>query len=162
MNALVSTITRENKEVFLMGDYNIDMTKTDTHPLKLINTLASYSFHSHINNRTSIADTSRTLLDNIFSNSIDVNYFTNGILYYDISDHLPIFTISNHSETVQNVKNTTPKLHRRETKENIDLLNSDLAQEGWQDVLLESDSDKAYDIFLNKLVYYYNRNIPFT
>ena len=40
------------------------------------------------------------------------------------------------------------------------MLNSDLAQEGWQDVFLESDSDKAYDIFSNKLVYYYNKNIP--
>ena len=71
------------------------------------------------------------------------------------------FTISNHSETVENVKNTTPNLYRKETKENyIDSLNSDLAQEGWQDVLLESDSNKAYDIFLNKLVYYYNKNIP--
>ena len=99
-----NTITRENKTVFLMGDYNIDMTKTDAHPLKLINTLASYSFHSHINNPTRIAHTSKTLLDNIFSNCIDINDFTNGILYYDISDNLPIFTISNHSETVQNVK----------------------------------------------------------
>ena len=130
-----------------MGDYNIDMTKTDTQPLKLINTLASYYFHSLINNPTRIAHTSKTLLDNIFSNSIYVNDFTNGILYYDISDHLPIFTISNHSETVQNVKNTTSKLYRKETKENIDLLNSDLAQEGWHDVLLESDSNKAYTIF---------------
>ena len=60
-----------------MGDYNIDMTKTDTQPLKLINTLAY--FHSLINNPTRIAHTSKTLLDNIFSNSIDVNDFTNGI-----------------------------------------------------------------------------------
>ena len=51
-------------------------------------------------------------------------------------------------------------LYRKETKENIDLLNSDLAQEGWQDVFLESDSDKAYDIFSNKLIYYCNKNIP--
>ena len=75
-------------------------------------------------------------------------------------DHLPIFTISNHSETVQNVKKKPPKLYRKETKENIDSLRSDLAQEGWQDVFLESDSDKAYDMFSYKLVYYYNKNIP--
>ena len=62
----LNKITQENKEVYIMGDYNIDMTKSDTLALKFQNTLMSYAFNSHINNPTRISNTSRTLLDNIF------------------------------------------------------------------------------------------------
>ena len=73
-----------------MGDFNIDMNKPDSSTLKLKNTFMSYAFNPLINNPTRITITSKTLLDNIFSNTLDQNNFTNGIIYYDKSDHLPI------------------------------------------------------------------------
>ena len=72
-----------------MGDYNIDLLTTTQHNnLRFINILQSNAFFPHINKPTRIYNTSQTLIDNIFSNV----YFnsTNGILYSDISDHLPI------------------------------------------------------------------------
>ena len=160
LDECLSIITRENKEVYLMGDFNIDMNKSDNLSLKLENTLMSYAFNHHISNPTRITNTSKTLLDNIFSNNQDLNNVTNGIIYYDMSDHLPIFVISETPDATQSVKKVRPILCRKETDNNIALLNQDLAQEEWSDVFRETDTNRAYDVFLNKLVYYYNKNIP--
>ena len=83
-------VSQENKEIYLMGDFNINLLKTDNNTSKLISSLTTYSFHPHINKPTRISDTSKTLIDNIFSNVCNKNA-NNGIIYYDISDHLPIF-----------------------------------------------------------------------
>ena len=159
LDECLDIITHENKEVYLMGDYNIDMSKTDTLATKLQNIIMSYALHSHVNNPTRISQTSKTLLDNIFSNDIDSNNSINGILYFDASDHLPIFTIRD-SASIENTRKPIPKLYRKETDKNIRLLYSDLTQELWEDVYRESNVDKAYDIFLNRLLYYYEKNIP--
>ena len=161
LDECLTTVTNENKEVYLMGDYNIDMTNLDIQALRFQNILLSFAFNSHINNPTRISNTSKTLLDNIFSNTINFERFTNGILFYDTSDHLPIFTVSQQSDTVLNTHKSTPQLYRKETHENITMLNENLAQEEWADVVAESETDKAYNIFINKLIYYYNKNIPY-
>ena len=111
LDECLSIITRENKEVYLMGDFNIDMNKSDNLSLKLENTLMSYAFNHHISNPTRITNTSKTLLDNIFSNNQDLNNVTNGIIYYDMSDHLPIFVISETPATTQSVKRLRPISH---------------------------------------------------
>ena len=69
----LNSITQENKEIYIMGDYNIDMTKVDTLAIKLKTTLFSYAFHPHIDNPTRISQTSKTLLDDIFSNNSSLN-----------------------------------------------------------------------------------------
>ena len=35
----------------------------------------------------------KSILDNIFVNNIEENYILSGILYTDLSDHLPLFQI---------------------------------------------------------------------
>ena len=156
----LSKISQENKEVYLMGDYNINLLDTaNNHTLKFISSLSSYAFQSHINKPTRISCTSRTLIDNIFSNVMHKN-FINGILYYDISDHLPIFIVSNLIGNNQSIDKPKCKMQRKETKHNVDLLNSDLAKEEWRDVLRETDANAAYETFLHKLNFYYNKNIP--
>ena len=39
-------------------------------------------------------------------------------------------------------------------------LNEDLANEEWNDIFGEKDVNKAYENFINKLTYYYDKNIP--
>ena len=154
-------VTRENKEVYLMGDFNIDLLSTENNnTLKLISILSSYAFSPHIGNPTRISNTSQTLIDNIFSNAIDNNNFTNGVLYYDISDHLPIFTIRSLKTFNKNSERSNYKKKRKESERNITSLNVDLTQEGWDNVLQETDADRAYEIFLQRLLFYYNKNIP--
>ena len=158
--ACLSVIAQENKNIYLMGDLNINLLKKETYSTsKFISLLSSYTFHSHISNPTRISDTSQTLIDNIFSNVCHKN-FDNGILYYDISDHLPIFAISKPQQLTHEKKKKNHQLYRKETKHNIDSFISDLDQEEWNEILQQTEPDMAYEIFLQKLLFYYNKNIP--
>ena len=59
----------------------------------------SFGFSPLINRPTRISSASATIIDNIFSNN-PVNSVSalNGIIVSDISDHLPIFHISEKTE----------------------------------------------------------------
>ena len=160
LDEFLSIIAQENKEVYLMGDYNIDLLSTENNnTLKLVSVLSSYAFTPHIHNPTRISITSRTLIDNIFSNVINKNV-ANGVLFYDILDHLPIFSLCSQPEPQKKMKMNKPSKKRKESDRNIDSLNFDLAQEGWDSVLNETDANRAYDIFIKKLTFYFNKNIP--
>ena len=152
-------ITVENKDNYLVGDFNIDLSEPHNFPChRFIDTLSSYAFHPHIDKPTRISNTSRSIIDNIFSN--DLNSIRNGIIYYDISDHLPIFMISQKRTSFINQRNAKYKMCRKETDENINSFKLGLSSEEWHNVFTELDVNQAYDNFRNKLLYHYNKNIP--
>ena len=70
------------------------MLNYDTHLLtqSYLDLLLSFSFRPLINMPNRITETSCTLIDNIFTNDLSNEHFS-GILYSDISDHLPVFTL---------------------------------------------------------------------
>ena len=156
----LSLISRENKIIYLMGDYNINILPPALNNigLRLPTTLSSYSLYPHINKATRITSITETLIDNILSNIFNENT-QNGILYSDISDHLPIFVIS---PTIQLLKHESMKCIyvRKETDANIQSFRADLASESSVDVFNLVVGNDAYDLFLNNLMYYYNKNIP--
>ena len=57
-----------NKNIFLLGDFNIDLMNNDidTHIATFLDTLTSNYFVPHIIHPTRITSHSRTLIDNIF------------------------------------------------------------------------------------------------
>ena len=81
----------ENKELYLLGDYNIDVLKTDDDNIdEYYNIISSNFLVPHITLPTRITSTSRTLIDNIFSNNLNFVHAVSGDLTVSISDHLPI------------------------------------------------------------------------
>ena len=71
MNSTLDTIQRQNKLSLMMGDFNLDLLKYETHNGTDFGTSL---FHPHILQPTGITDHTATLIDNIFFNSI--NYYT--------------------------------------------------------------------------------------
>ena len=56
-DACLNVIAQENKEVYVMGDFNINLLKTDNNTtLTFLSILSSYTFHPHINNPTRIKE----------------------------------------------------------------------------------------------------------
>ena len=160
LDAYTHSLSLENKHVYLMGDFNINLySSAQAHEQKLNNILSSYALYPHINKPTRITNTTSSLIDNIFSNNLS-NETLNGILFYDISDHLPIFMINRNINLSIKRNSNEPKYRRIESENNIAFLNTDLAHEEWHDVLTENDINKAYDKFLQKLLFYYEKNIP--
>ena len=96
VNAL-EQLRMENKLVYLMGDYNIDLLNSEKHDLtnEFVDVLYCNEFLPLISRPTRITSTSATLIDNIFTNNHDdLNCSLNGILVADISDHFPIAHIN--------------------------------------------------------------------
>ena len=68
LNMIVDKIHRENKYCALLGDFNLDLLKFESHPSteNFLNTLGSFYFQPQILQPTRITDHSATLIDNIF------------------------------------------------------------------------------------------------
>ena len=91
---IINKANRENKMLYLMGDYNINLLNSETHgpTSDFINDMYSKSMFPLINKPTRITKYSATLIDNIYTNNMtDRHGFKQGILYTDISDHLPVY-----------------------------------------------------------------------
>ena len=92
IDPLLHKINMENKQCILMGDFNIDLLKSDTNgdTNDFFNTLSSSLFTPYILQPTRLA--SKTLIDNIFFNSLEYQSYS-GNLLIEISDHLIQFLI---------------------------------------------------------------------
>ena len=168
-------ISRENKNIYLMGDFNIDLSHSieinssytthlnknkidNNNSDKFLNILSSFALSPCINIPTRVTPVSSTLIDNIFTNALEKNK-NSGVFTYDVSDHLPIFLISSQLIFNDVNKGNTNKL-RKENTQTVMALNEDLANEEWNDIFGEKDVNKAYENFINILTYYYDKNIP--
>ena len=70
---MLQKVSFENKEVFLMGDFNINLLNYESirETAKFLNNMHSNSLVLHITLSTHIPPRSKTLFDNIFFNEIN-------------------------------------------------------------------------------------------
>ena len=89
---LLKKISTENIICSLMGDFNIELLKTNSLSgvNQFFNALSSNFFAPYILQHTRLS--SKTLIDNIFLNTIDAHAFS-GNLTIQLSDHLFQFAI---------------------------------------------------------------------
>ena len=156
LDAYIHILSTENKHIYLMGDFNIDLlSTTQTHGQRLKNLLYTYALHPHIDKPTRITNTS--ISSQIISATKPQTAFC--ITIFRIIN-IPIFMINNKIDISKETNDNEPNYRRIESENNIASLNSDLAQAEWQDVFSENNVNHAYDKFLHKLLFYYDKNIP--
>ena len=99
LNMLLQKISKEEKNVFLLGNFNVDLLKFYKHAgtSEFIDSLSSYMYlpyilHSmylpYILHLTRVTDHFQTIINNIFSNYVSKEAMR-GNLTSKISDHLP-------------------------------------------------------------------------
>ena len=95
LNNLRKRIHEEQKKVFRLGDFNIDLMFYNEHKPtnEFLDSLASNSYLSYIIQPSRHTSHSRALIDNIFSNVISKDIIC-GNITATISDHLPQFLVS--------------------------------------------------------------------
>ena len=140
-------------------DLNIDLLKHEHHSntKNFLDLMYSLGFYPLIDKPTRITDISATLIDHIFINELRHN-ITCGILFIDISDHLPIFAICEY-QIRRNTKMDT-QYTRVINKDTITLLIQDLSLQSWDDISNLYDVNQAYDLFLNKCKGLFNKHCP--
>ena len=136
-----------NKLVYIMGDFNIDLLKKDTHNISenFINMLYSLNFFPLINLPTRVTETSSTLIDNIFTNHLIEH--SSAVISSDLSDHYPIFTIIHkHNSVLFNSKSYTqpPNL----SINNLSSLNEFFVNYDWRVITSSTDINKSFPLFL--------------
>ena len=141
-----------------MGDLNIDLLKINqsTAIQNIFNQFISSFFYLQITKPTRITCKSATLIDNILTNRLNEDDLS-GILYTDLSDHLPIFAIKRDTRLKQKFE----KVKRRQiTPENLALIIDDLSQESWHEIYAFNDPNESYSFFHQKLKLFYDKAFP--
>ena len=92
LDLILHKINLEKKHCILMGNFNIDLLKSETDNKSLVfyNNLSSHFFTPYVLQPTRLH--SRTLIDNIFFNSLEYQSNSGNILI-ELSDHLIQFLI---------------------------------------------------------------------
>ena len=99
------------KSMFICGDFNINLTKYETHngTKRFVDGMYGLGLHPLIDRPSRITTHSCTLRDNIFTNQINYS-IRSGLLVNDITDYLPIFALCNYE--IGNKKNDPVKYVR--------------------------------------------------
>ena len=157
---ILQKVDRQNKKCYLIGDFNLDLFKANENQFinGFINQMFSSTFYPLISKPTRITNSSATLIDNIFVNNLDECHKC-GILFTDLSDHLPVFQITTSPKEV-NHKSGVNTNYRLINKTTVDRLCQDLITEDWNDLYNNTDTQDAYNYFYNKLFSLYDKNIP--
>ena len=142
------------------GDFNIDLLKHETHnnTKQFLDTMCSLGLYPLIDKPTRITDNSTTLIDNIFTNELRFN-LTSGIMFNDISDHLPIFALCEYNISRYNIKEF--QFIRKMNEDIMESFSDELSQQIWENVLKTDDVNQAYDSFLHIFMDIFNKHCHF-
>ena len=148
MKKIMMISKKENKEMIIMGDFNLDFIKLESRPHVnlFLETMLSNFFYPHIVQPTRFSDDSNySLIDNIFYNSLDKRCISGNLLSH-ISDHLPNFLIIDksisYSKTPKRFKRDFSKFNLKSFKDSFEKLNLNTALASLCD-----DTNCMYDLF---------------
>ena len=157
---ILDNLNKQNKIVYLLGDFNIDLLKYEKHLLttEYINSIFSLSFMPLIHRPTRVTNNTASIIDNILSNWHNID-FISGILPCDISDHFPIFNIISLKSSPVNF--TSQYKYIREINElTISNCSSMLSNIDWSNTLDCFDADTSYNSFITRFNGVLNISMP--
>ncbi|XP_065651285.1 uncharacterized protein LOC136079474 [Hydra vulgaris] len=150
------------KHVYVVGDINVDLLNhaLNSEAKTFIDILLEYNLIPTINKATRVTKKSSTLLDNVITNNFHNSRFKTGIIKTDLTDHFPIFLIT-ESVTLNNATHKSTVFMRQINESSIcqfkNLLNNYI---DWNLVLQSHDVNNAYDLFLNQFSKMYDKAFP--
>ena len=148
----------KNNTIFVCGDFNVNLLSHGQHYLtyNFLHILHGYGLYTLITQPTRITIHSATLLDNIFTN-VPLTNAKSGVIINDISDHLPIFAVTNYRGWISTENLKKYKTIRQFTDENMQALNNYLIRFDWTTITSSTDVDECYSLFIDAI----NFHCPF-
>ena len=161
-NKILSTISKDNKQCYLMGDFNLDLLRYDQHSAtqEFVDSLFSHMFIPLITRPTRITSHTATLIDNIFTNSFaNLQNTQRGIILNDISDHLPVFAFCNNVSVP--CKKSDKSLYKRDFgEENLTNFHTSLSQVDWSNVVVGQDPNIQFNAFASEYNTHFEECFP--
>ena len=160
LNVLLTKNYLFHKTCFIMGDFNLNLLNfnENTTCQEFLNVMLSLSYVPLTRKPTRIADSSSTLIDNIFVNKSFPD-IKSGIIISDITDHFPIYALVPNlmSRSSQHLRNSGIRVM---SEQNLSKLREKLRSTDWSSIYNQTNSDSCYEVFLDILVSNYNATIP--
>ena len=158
-NGDVKEFEKHVNEILSTNDMNLLDFEQNKKVQNFLNIMFDHSMMPVINKPTRVTKKTATTVDHIFINSVTTTRFKKGIIKSDISDHFPIFFVTDYN------------IHIKETKEHfifrLDL--SDISVEkfkyklctvSWDSITNSSDTNKTYDNFIEIFSSLYDECFP--
>ena len=150
---------RQNQNIYLMGDFNIDLLKYETcsYTQTLLQTMQSFSMFPVVDKPTRVYGNSATLIDNIFINNPE-NNIVSGNIVSDTTDHFSQMCIltSHCKPFFPNNKTKVRDYSTFNAKSFID----DLQNINWNNICKHTDANQSFSRFykcVNKTI---NKHAP--
>ena len=137
----------KRKSLYLCGDFNVDLLKQESHEntSQFIENIFSSGLHPLITRPTRITTYSSTLIDNIFTNELNLQV-DSGLIINDVSDHLPIFQICKYKNLNGTKQNNISTIYKRHvTDESLAKLSSALQHTNWSFLFSIENVNNAYE-----------------
>lgn len=154
----INPVLKKATEIILLGDFNINLLQHETHidTSNYLNILLENGQLPLITLPSRITVNSSTLLDHINSNAKQ-NFFDSGLIYSCLSDHLPVFNIS-EAESIA----TKPqyKQVRKINQQTKTIFNNNLREMNWDEVIYQTVPESAFELFESKLKNCYEECFP--
>ena len=159
LSDILCKIKVEDKLLHLMGDFNINILECDNNrpTANFIDLMYSNSLFPLITKPTRVAQNSISLIDNIYCNDIEALEKLNGILFTDISDHFPVFSV-NYNNTTKNFEHVYKS--RIYSTKNINIFKNRLQVCDWNYIIENTDGKKAFTDFYQKFCTLYDESFP--
>ena len=152
LKPLSEKLISENKEVILLGDFNIDLLKCDSNKnvSDFLDIIYSTNLVPNITSPTRLTSRSQTLIDNIFSSIINDDCIA-GNLISPISDHHTQFLIILIYTITRNSKKDLCKRNFKHFSSKKFI--TDLEKVNWDNILnvSEGNVDKSFQNFSDKI-----------
>ena len=162
VNHVLQILSTENKNYYLLGDFNIDLLKDETHrpTSEFLDLIYSYYLVPTILKPTRITETSATIIDNIMTNTN--GKIKTGIIVTDITDHFPTVFYKNLNMLKQKSNTTNNKYvyRRNHSEDSISRFKNSLSRVNWSEILDGVDANSDYNNFFNKFNELYDECIP--
>ena len=146
-----------------MGDFNIDLLKTESCDFsnRFSEQLFTSSFLPLITRPTTITEHTATLIDNIFTNDLElIESSKNGLIFSDISDHLPVFHIASFPTKMYSSKVETSQHQRIVNNASLLLFSNSVKDISWDIIVEDNDPSESYKNFHNKLIQAFDKSFP--
>ena len=134
LDRTIEKLVSDDKDVYIMGDFNIDLLKCETSQVSqdVLLSLRSCYLIPTVDKPTRLHRTSATLIDNIFVNNPD-KLLASGNIISDISDHFSQFCITTSAkDKFRQVKNVKIRDYSRFS---VDRFNDELSEIDWDQII---------------------------
>ena len=160
MTDFTNKVKNNGEDLYIVGDMNLNLLdhRSNSKVKEYLNIVSQNLLIPLINKPTRVSKSNATIIDHILTNSFLNTDCSTGIIKIDISDHFPIFLISNEKIS-ENTKHITIQ-ERVINVQSILYFKKILHEVDWTNLYTLSNTNQTYSYFLRIFSAIYDHAFP--